>query len=96
MPGKCKVDRECLKIGFGDTHIKAEMHSQFFFLSKTCVLLEKYKDRFKCLMLRTVKTLQLFFFFLVPTFLGKIEAPKDGVTFYIFDFMKYDVHFFSM
>ena len=49
-------------------------------------------------MLYTVKTLKLFFFFffLVPTFSGKIEAPKDGVTFYISDFMKYDVHFFSM
>ena len=77
--------------------MKVEMCSQFFFISKTCVFLEKYKDKFKFLMLRTVKALKLcFFFFLVPTFSGKIEAPKDGVTFYIFDFMKYDVHFFSM
>ena len=78
--------------------MKVEMCSQFFFISKTCVFLEKYKDRFKFLMLCTVKALKLcvFFFFLAPTFSGKIEAPKEGVTFYIFDFMKYDVHFFSM
>ena len=59
--------------------MKVEMCSQFFFISKTCVFLEKYKDKFKFLMLRTVKALKLcffFFFFLSQPFKAKYKLPK--------------------